>query len=377
MNFVAWYRELIGGRKTCLRSLARTMLGVAEWPYAWIVRRRNQAFDAGRRPVEPVAARVISVGNLTVGGTGKTPFVAWLVEQLQQQFDREHQLPGAAAKPNTQDVDLVRARRGRIGIVSRGYGGDGQRPNDEAQELAQLLPGVPHVQNPRRVLACQRLIAEHAVSVIVADDAFQHRSLQRDLDIVLLDGLDPFGGEHLLPRGWLREPVESLGRADVVVLTRCDLLSLDQRDAVRERVRQLAPEALWLEVAQRPRRLRAADGMIAGLDELQRGRWLAFCGIGNPLGFRRTLQAANVSVVGWREYPDHHAYSATDYTELAAWGEREVEATGLLCTGKDLVKIPRQTLGRLPLWSLSTELQLERGQEEFLQLLRTHILHCQ
>jgi tetraacyldisaccharide 4'-kinase len=132
-----------------------------------------------------------------------------------------------------------------------------------------------------------------------------------------------------------------------------------------------------LEVAQRPSRLRAADGTTASLDELQRGRWLAFCGIGNPLGFRRTLQAANTPVVGWREYPDHHAYSAKDYADLAAWSEQEREATGLLCTGKDLVKIPYQTLGSLPLWSLSTELQLVSGQEEFLRLLQTRIVDSQ
>ena len=348
MSVVAWYRELIGGRKTLFRSAARSLLELIEWPYARVIQSRNRAYDERRRPLEKVDARVISVGNLTVGGTGKTPFVAWLVRHLDEQ--------GIS-----------------VGIVSRGYGSRSSQPNDEARELARLLPHVPHRQHPRRVLACQQLLQQHAAQVIVADDAFQHRRLHRDLDIVLLDGLDPFGAEHLLPRGWLREPVESLRRADVVALTRCDLLTLEQRAAIRLRVNKLAPQAVWLEVSQRPVGLQAADGTVADLTALTSHRWLAFCAIGNPAGFRGTLANHGAVVLDWREFPDHHDYSAADLERVARWGERELEATGLLCTGKDLVKIPHRTLGRLPLWSLEIQLQVEVGEAEFFKLLSSRV----
>ena len=118
--------------------------------------------------------------------------------------------------------------RQEAGIVSRGYGARGG-PNDEARELAWKLPGVPHVQDPDRVAAARRAIREFGCQVLVLDDAFQHRRIGRDLDIVLLDALEPLGYEHVFPRGTLREPVEGLARADVVALSRADLLTADQR----------------------------------------------------------------------------------------------------------------------------------------------------
>ena len=134
-----------------------------------------------------VEVPVISVGNLTLGGTGKTPMVEWIVRQLQK-------------------------REKKVGIISRGYGSRGG-PNDEALELAWKLPSVPHVQNPDRVAAARRAIDEFGCDALVLDDAFQHRRIARDLDIVLLDALEPLGYEHVFPRGTLREPIEGLARA--------------------------------------------------------------------------------------------------------------------------------------------------------------------
>ena len=109
-------------------------------------------------------------------------------------------------------------------------------PNDEARELAWKLPGVPHVQNPDRVAAARQAIREFGCQALVLDDAFQHRRIARDLDIVLLDALEPLGYEHVFPRGTLREPVEGLARANVIALSRADLLTAEQRRAIRERV---------------------------------------------------------------------------------------------------------------------------------------------
>ena len=209
-----------------MAAALRGILAAAEVPYAWAVRRRNRRYDCGAKAVHRVDVPVISVGNLTLGGTGKTPMVEWIVRRF-----------------------LAQGKK--VGIISRGYGARGG-PNDEARELAWKLPGVPHVQDPDRVAAARRAIREFGCQVLVLDDAFQHRRIARDLDIVLLDALEPLGYEHVFPRGTLREPVEGLARADVVALSRADLLTAEQRAAIRDRVAKLSPEAVWVEVVHAP-----------------------------------------------------------------------------------------------------------------------------
>ena len=176
-------------------TLARCLLSAVEVPYTWAVRWRNYGYDHGQSPSQRVSVPVISVGNLSMGGTGKTPLVAWIAQRLQQ-------------------------RGVRVTLVSRGYGAVAGKPNDEALELEQKLPGVPHLQNPDRVAAAQKGIAELGSQAILLDDGFQHRRLARDLDIVLLDAVEPFGFGHVFPRGTLREPISGLRRADLVALSR-------------------------------------------------------------------------------------------------------------------------------------------------------------
>ena len=178
---------------------------------------------------------MVSVGNLTLGGTGKTPLVGWLGRWFSE-------------------------RGVRLAVVSRGYGATAGQPNDEARELQQSLPHLPHLQNPDRVAAARQAVAAYGAQLIVLDDGFQHRRIGRDLDIVLLDALEPFGFGHVFPRGWLREPVEGLRRADVVVLSRADLLDAAAREALWQTIRKHAPEALGAEVIHAPRRLISVAG---------------------------------------------------------------------------------------------------------------------
>ena len=172
----------------------------AEFPYTAAVAYRNRRYDLGRAAIHHVAVPVISVGNLTLGGTGKTPMVKWVARRLL-------------------------AQGSRVAIVSRGYGAAAGQQNDEARELSQALPEVPHVQNRDRVAGAERAIAEFSAQCILLDDGFQHRRLARDLDIVLLDALEPFGFEHVFPRGTLREPLAGLKRAQAVCLSRADAIS--------------------------------------------------------------------------------------------------------------------------------------------------------
>ncbi len=341
----AQFRELVSGRwRGPLAGGLRGLLSLGEWPYAAVVGRRNLRFDRGSRRPHRVAATVISVGNLTVGGTGKTPLVAWL-------------------------AGWFAARGVATTIISRGYGAARGRPNDEALELAARLPNVPHLQNPDRAQAAEQALAADPRQVLILDDAFQHRHLARDLDIVLLDALEPFGYERLLPRGLLREPPQALARAHVVALSRSDAVGPPRRAEIEARVRKLAPHALWLELTHRPTSLVSASGRRLALDSIRGRPIAAFCGVGNPAGFRHTLVAAGMSALELLELPDHCPYDAQTVQRLAHWLRGLPRAAAAVCTRKDLVKIPHDLLADKPLWAVEIELAIARGHDAFVRVL--------
>lgn len=335
----AGFRDLISGQRAGLAaSLGRRLLRCAEIPYAFVVRVRNARYDRQSARIHKVPVPVISAGNLTLGGTGKTPLVEWLARWYSD-------------------------RGVRVALVSRGYRATSTKRNDEAQELAEKLPHVPHVQNPDRVSAAWHAIREHQAQLLLLDDGFQHRRLHRDLDIVLLDALEPFGYEHVFPRGMLREPLASLKRAHIVALSRADAVDLEQRRVLRTRVGHYAPEAAWIEVAHGPQSLLAANGERTPVDFLAGRRIAAFCGIGSPAGFRHTLAACGATVVEFREFPDHHPYSESDLAELAGWADAAADVAAVVCTHKDLVKVRRAQLGRAPLLALKIELAVLSGRD--------------
>jgi len=338
------FRELVSGqRRGVIASALRFGLRLAEIPYTLGVRWRNWRYDSGRRAIHRMPVPVVSVGNLTLGGTGKTPMVEWLARWF-------------------------RLRGVRIAVVSRGYGAEAGALNDEAAELEQLLPDVPQVQNPDRVAGAAMAVEELGCQLVLLDDAFQHRRIARDLDIVLLDALEPFGFGHVVPRGTLREPAAGLGRAQVVVLSRCDLVSPERREEIRSRAARYAPAAVWAETAHAPQGLGNHSGQQAPLDCLVDLPVAAFCGVGNPAAFRRTLELCGYRVIGFREFADHYRYARADIESLTAWA-KELDAAAVLCTRKDLVKLGVDRLGRQPLWALRIATEFRRGQPEVEPLL--------
>jgi tetraacyldisaccharide 4'-kinase len=256
-----------------------------------------------------------------------------------------------------------------VGIVSRGYGAEAGSRNDEALELELDLPDVPHLQNVDRAAAAQVAIEELGMEVVVLDDGFQHRRLARELDVVLLDASAPFGYGHQLPRGLLRESPRGLQRAGAVVLTRADMLDATQRAALAEHVRRLAPQAVWAETTHRPVALVDAGGLASDLAALRGARIAAFCGLGNPSGFRHTLAQAGADVALWREFPDHHHYTREDVEALTeAIAAARVELA--VCTRKDLVKLQIARLGGTRLRAVAIELEFQCGQEAVEQRIR-------
>jgi tetraacyldisaccharide 4'-kinase len=334
------FREIVSGqRRTLGATFFRAVAGLAETPMRWAVAWRNRRYDRGAARIERVPAPVISIGNLTLGGTGKTPLVAWIAQEIE------------------------RAGRG-VTLISRGYGGQGSEQNDEARELALRLPHVPHWQNPDRVAAARQALAAHPEHVLVLDDAFQHRRIARDLDLVLLDASEPFGYERLFPRGTLREPPTALARSQAVILTRADLLAAEGRAEVRARVARLAPQAAWGEVCFSPRQFRNTAGEVQPLAALQGRPVLAFCGIGNPAGFEHTLQTAGLRVLGMQVFRDHQPYGGAELAQLAKWAQNHASAAAIVCTLKDLVKLEPTAIAGLPLWALEVQVEFLTGEAE-------------
>jgi tetraacyldisaccharide 4'-kinase len=168
----------------------------------------------------------------------------------------------------------------------------------------------------------------------------------------------------------LREPLSGLRRADVVALSRCNLVAAARRDELRARLAQLAPQAQHIQIAQRPSSLLSSRGVEIPLDQLPRGPLLGFCGIGNPSAFRRTLTDQGWQLADFRAFPDHHAYGPDTLKALADWSAAHPQAVAMVCTHKDVVKIGVDRLGDLPLWALKLELDLVSGREALEQQLR-------
>jgi tetraacyldisaccharide 4'-kinase len=339
------FRDVVSGRRRGLAAgLARLGLRLAETPYAAAVRWRNWRYDTGRAEIHRAGVPVVSVGNLSLGGTGKSPMVRWIARWFRNQGVR-------------------------VAVVSRGYGAKKGAANDEALELKQSLPDVPHLQNPDRVEAARAAVEQFGARIVVLDDAFQHRRIARDLDVVLLDALEPFGFGHVFPRGTLREPPAGLVRADVIALARADMLAPPEREAICRRARRFAPDALWLEVTHSPQCLLGHDGRRRPLATLRDRAVAAFCGLGNPAGFRHTLDECGCRVAAFREFPDHHRYSRSDIESLAAWADG-LDVDAVLCSHKDLVKLDVGQLGRHDLWAVSIDIEFLAGQDEFESRLR-------
>jgi tetraacyldisaccharide 4'-kinase len=208
--------------------------------------------------------------------------------------------------------------------------------------------------------------------LILLDDAFQHRRLHRDLDIVVIDALEPFGYERVFPRGALREPLSGLRRAQAIVLSGADLIPADQRETIRRRVATYAPAAAWVEMRRRARVLLFADGREEDLAALKNADVAAFCGIGNPASFRHTLEGCGCRLLAFREFPDHHNYDRDDIASLTDWAARS-KASRIVCTHKDLVKIGETALGPLPLAAVVIAVEILLG-EEALEMLLARIL---
>jgi tetraacyldisaccharide 4'-kinase len=301
-------------------------LAVALWPlsvaYGWVVRAKNWMYDAGWLKAKRLRGTVISVGNLTTGGTGKTPMVLWLAERF-----------------------LAQGKS--VAILSRGYKGS-SGTSDEIELLRRRLgDGVRFGVGPDRFASGTKLESERRVDVFLLDDGFQHRELARDLDILMIDGMRDLKRESMLPSGMLREPVSSARRADILVVSRgAEKVPISVGAIDSERQPVFYAQTRLVEF----RRLGVGAPELKHGSTISRAPSFAFCGIGNPDAFFADLVSWRVELAGERAFRDHHAYSDLDVERLEAEADK-VSAADFVTTEKDAANL---TLAggrfRRPVW---------------------------
>jgi tetraacyldisaccharide 4'-kinase len=347
------YRNLVSGQTAGAGAAAlRALLTAASGPYSLVVRTRNGLYSAGVLRSHRVNAAVICVGNLTVGGTGKTPLVAWLAKHLQ-------------------------SKALRAAILTRGYKATNQKSkiknqkcSDEPAFLTAMCPGTPVIVNPDRVAGARQAIREANAQVLILDDGFQHRRLAHDIDIVTIDATTPFGFDRLLPAGLLREPVTGLRRADAVVMTRCDQVSQEKLAEIERRIQGIKPQATVSMSVHKPVRAVSLSGAQIGLEELRDKKVYAFCGLGNPEAFFETIRRIGCVPAGCESFDDHHGYTS-DCLERIRQHARQHGADYVLTTQKDWTKVSRlrTSADAPPLACLAVELTFIAGAEPLIALI--------
>ncbi len=341
---------LSGRRRDVAARLLRAGLWLASKPYASAMRLRRWAYRTGlvrsqtaaaARPLaggEIGALPVVSVGNLTTGGTGKTPMVAWVVERLL----------GQGATP----AILTRGYKSQAGV------------SDEA-ELLRRLTGVPVIVNADRIAGAVEAAARDA-TVLVMDDGFQHRRLRRKLDIVLIDATNPMGYGHCLPRGLMREGLSALRDAHAIVITRSDHVEPKALAALRGRLAGRSPKAS-LHLAQHLLTRFTSGDRDLPLAAVAGKKIFAFCGIGNPDRFFGSLETLGAVITARRALADHTPYTPHLLADLG----RQAGASGaqaIVTTQKDAVKFS-EIPTPLPLWQLVMEIRIVEGEKELVNKL--------
>ena len=280
--------------------------------YKSVIAVRNFCYDKGLLKSYRAGVPVISVGNITTGGTGKTPLVIRLCSLLAE-----------------KSLKCV--------ILTRGYRAGQEKLTDEPAILIKCCPTAKVVVNPDRVAAAKALTDSDA-DVVILDDGFQHRRLRRDIDIITIDATCPFGYGQMLPAGLLRETPQAIKRADAVVITRCERLSDEGQKLLEERIRKIAPHIVVAKTIHKNSDPRTIKDRIVNIDEMEGKNAFAFCGIGNPDAFLANIGEIGVELVGWRIFNDHHSYSEQDIKDV--YGQAgDLKTDIILTTRKDWVKI--------------------------------------
>ena len=325
-------------------------------PYGWAVRLRSFAYTVGLLKSKRLSCPVVSIGNITLGGTGKTPLVMALAKTLVKEGVR-------------------------VAILSRGYKrrkasgsvvSDGQtilltpeESGDEPYLMARGLKGIPILVGKDRFVTGQMALQRFGVQGLLLDDGYQHLRLHRDLDILLIDSRIGFGDRHLLPRGMLREPVSNIRRAHFFLLTKVEDPAACK--PLEAKLREIHPGAEIYRSYYEPAGLIGPQGEWEEIHALKGKRVFALSGVANPGYFMSLLRKCGPEILGEEVFPDHHSYTAEDLTSI---GKRVKNFNYLVTTEKDMVKLLGFKGGRVPIRALRIEMKIWEEAEFYKRILK-------
>lgn len=318
--------------------IARTVLIICAFLsniFKLVLKIRTKLYELGIIDSSELDCTVISIGNITAGGTGKTPVAQFLARRFKER--------------GLQTAILNRGYKaefeGKIGVVSDGrrVKMDAAEAGDEAYLLAESLPEVPVIIGSSRAVTGEYAHSEFGAEIVILDDGFQHWSLERDLDIVVVDATNPFANGRLMPRGTLREPLASLARGDVFFLTKVDQVSKARLEEIKSKLKEYNATALVFETIHAPAYLRPlTEKQRTDMElDLTGKQVMALSGIGNPQSFEKTLDSLGAEVVKKVRFEDHHHYNEEEILNIfSSAAQQEVDL--IITTEKDAVSMPPQ-----------------------------------
>jgi len=353
------FRKLISCQSGgIIAALLRFLLNVAAVGYSIAVGLRNFLYSKGWLTIHRANAIVISIGNITTGGTGKTPLVIWLCNYINQKSKIKNQNCGCA-------------------ILTRGYKATQnlklktENYEDEVKILAESCPLAKVVVSPDRVVGAAEAVSKFGAMVLIMDDGFQHRRLARDLDIVTIDATEPFGYGKLLPAGLLREPVTALKRAHAAIITRCNQTTEAKLAELEKKLQQVNPNMIFARSIHCPICAKSAENKEINLEKLKDKKIFAFCGIGNPDAFFKTIKGLGSELIGSKIYNDHHHYTKDCLANIDEQAGR-LKADLILTTQKDWSSTQyaiRNTQYEIPFAYLKIELRFTSGENKLTALI--------
>lgn len=336
-------------RKSLLLLLIRAVLRFLSYIYYFIIQLRIFLFRVNILQRRRLNAYVISVGNITLGGTGKTPFVLWLANVLKEKGKKVAVLSrGYKGK-----------LKGKIGVASDGKNIllEPKECGDEAYLLARNLPnGIPVIVGKNRFLSGSYAIDKFKVDTVILDDGFQHLKLFRDLDIVLINAKNPLGNGYSFPRGMLREPLKSIKRGNILVFTKCDN-GVDE-DALREILKIWGRNKLICKSIYKPVSFVNIESKAElDLDLIRDKKILALCSIADPLTFKNMLNKLGAKEVWNLSFPDHYDYKQKDINKIISYA-KEVQGEIIITTEKDAVRLESIWKEEMDLYYLKMEMRV-------------------
>ncbi len=372
-----FYLACINNERGKVLSLFRSLFFIVSRFYYLAIKVRWLIYKLGVVHKTRLPCPVISVGNITWGGTGKTPAVIMIARLFQEMGKRVAVLSRGYRRRKRKDKksDIVVVSDGKKVILSSREAGD------EPYLLSKNLPDVPIIVGKNRIESGKYAIDRFATQVLVLDDGFQYWPLKRNIDIVTIDSLNPYGNGYLIPRGQLREPISHLLRADIFLLTRTNFVSREDLDRIIGNLERLNPSSIILESVHCPKYLRGYfSGEKKGLDFIKDRRVVAFSSIGNPHSFEKTIEGLGAKIVKTFKFPDHYNYGLSDLQEIESICSTDLEKGEpiAITTEKDEVRLERVISSEADkvfweVWILKVELEIVRGKEKWLKKIEPYI----